>query len=210
MKKHIIFDFDGTLWDSFHVSLSWYNKFSKFFWLKNITTLEEIDFLRKSEPNEILKYIWLSTWKIPFFLILVKLYINFHRNDVSLFPWISDLLHKLKDDWYMLYILSSNSTSFIKNRLKNIWEKSCISRIVGSSSLLSKDKNILSLLQKEWIDISEAIYIWDEVRDIVACNKINIDSVAVSRWYSHKEALVTHTNSIIDTVDDLFEYIQKH
>ena len=94
-KQHIIFDFDGTLWDSFWLAVKALATFAPYFWYKSITSPEEIEALRKMTPQEILGYIQIAKRKIPFVALVAKMYMKLHKTDVSLFEWTAATIKKL-------------------------------------------------------------------------------------------------------------------
>ncbi len=203
MKKHLIFDFDGTLWDSFWLALKTLNTFSPYFWYSALTEPEEIENLRKMTPHEILSYMKIAKRKIPFIALIWKLYMKLHRDEISLFDWSASLLKSLHASWHKIYTLSSNSKSLITSFMKEAKIDQLIVDIVWSSSILWKEKSISSLLRKHDLDLESSLYIWDEVRDAQACTKVPIDMVAVWRWYSHPEVLDKQSIPVVTTRKEL-------
>lgn len=189
MKKHIIFDFDGTLWDSFSVALKTLNTCAPYFWYNKIKTEEEIQHIRKMSPLEAIQYMWVAKRKIPFLAFIGKLYMRRHREEITLFDWVPECIKILSQHNQKVYILSSNSRSFIQKFISEANLTHLIEDIVWSSSILWKEKNITKLLKKYWIEKEEALYIWDEVRDAEACKKVPVDMIAVWWGFSHPEIL---------------------
>src|SRR4051812_43702277 len=89
-----IFDFDGTLADSFPFFASVYNRLADEYGFRRVEA-EEADVLRRLGAREIMARVGLPAWKLP---SVTRRFIALMRENahaVPLFPGVPELLHDL-------------------------------------------------------------------------------------------------------------------
>jgi len=184
MIKAIIFDFDGTLADSFLVTLNCANKISKEFNCKQVKYSKSLH--DKSMHKIINEDMKLPFYKLPSYTKKIKLLMKEEIDNIHLFEGISETMKELKKR-YKIMILTSNS----KNNVKHILNKENlkVNSIFSDSSIFGKHNVIKKLLKKYNLRKDEVIYIGDEIRDIEACKKANVKIIAVSWGFNSREVL---------------------
>ena len=185
MIKYIVFDFDGTLADTFEV-------------IKNIALNEygheyggdDIDFeLFKNEGTKsFLKKMNIPLWKLPEMALRVTSKLRNSKN-IKLFPGIIDVLSNLTANNYKLGILSSNSKENIIDTLKKHHIENLFEFVYSDSSLFGKHLVLKKMCRIHNINPLDVIYIGDEDRDIVAAKKVKIKNIAVTWGFNSKEKL---------------------
>ena len=177
MVKYIIFDFDGTLVDSKDAVISGFNQLAQKHSFKKIQP-GDIDYLRQLPVKERCKILNVPAYKLPYFAVeFYSLYKNSVR-DLVMFNGVKELLEALNKKGYKLAIISSNS----KENIKEFMEKNrieCIQQIICSNKIFGKDKVIKKFLRDNKLKSSEAIYVGDEQRDILACKKSGVKIIWV-------------------------------
>jgi len=204
-KKHLIFDFDGTIVDSLGLLVKIYNQVCHNYscLLVDINDKEE---LRKLKSQEILRRYKISFFKIPFLLIKVKKEFKRRILEVKIFEGISLVLKELKNKGFDLYILTSNSKENVEIFLKNNDLLNIFSFVYSSSNVFGKDKSIKKFLKFKNINLNECVYIGDETRDIEAMKRISLPIISASWGFNSKEALVKlHPDKIIDKPERLLD-----
>lgn len=186
-KKVIIFDFDGTIADTFDSILKIINRLSDEFGYKKVKE-DDVDKLRDKKSQEILKNSGISMIELPFFIKRVKSELNKEIESLKPTKGIKDALLKLKKDGYKLVILTSNSKENVSKFLKKN-NLDLFDFIYSGSSIFGKSKVINSLLKKLSLRPEEVIYVGDETRDIEAAKKTNIKIIAVSWGFNSKQIL---------------------
>ena len=184
MIKYIIFDFDGTLADTFVVIK------------RSAMNLDEskkkdvhFEDIKNASIKEMFKTYKTPLWKLPRFVRIVKRELREKiETDVKTFKGMPDVLNKLKKK-YNLIILSSNSKENIEKFLKRNKLQDIFHLVYSDSTIFGKDKKLRKLFKKHKISKDEVIYIGDEVRDIEACKKLGIPIVAVAWGYNSKDFL---------------------
>lgn len=111
---------------------------------------------------------------------------------------------------YNLAVVSSTSSSYIKNYLKERNILSNFSDILGSDLALSKSDRIRSLLKKYNILSQDAVYITDSLGDILEGNECGIKSIGVT-WGLHSKETLEKGNpvAIIDDPVKLFNLVNN-
>ncbi len=180
MIKYIVFDFDGTLADTFEV-------------IKNIiqkdyeVSEKDFELLKEMGLKKIIKKLNIPYWQVPKIssIIMSKLKDN---SNIKIFPGIIDILCELKNN-YKLGIVSSNTKENItkilrENKIENLFEF-----IYSNSSIFGKHLVLKKMCKKLNIKPSELIYVGDEDRDIIAAKKLNIKSMAVTWGFNSEKRL---------------------
>jgi phosphoglycolate phosphatase len=172
----IIFDFDGTIADTFDFISIEFNKISKRLG-ENKLTLYEINRLHNDTfENLIGKY---PLWKILLIAFLLQNRMSKNISSVKIHSGIKELILDLYSQGYHLAIFSNNTPSIIHKFLAFHGLENCFEQVVGRRNLSSKSKAMSKFINKYKLDPDKTIYIGDEVKDILAAkdNGIKIMSV---------------------------------
>ena len=182
----LIFDFDGTLGNTFT---------SQFEILKQVAKVEKIDFDQNLDPEnhkrlsikEIIKEYKIGPIQLSRMIKKSQKELNKVFEEIDFFPDLEEVLRFLAKD-YKLGILSSNSQENIEKflYLKNM---EIFDFIYTGQNLFGKDKIFKKLIKEENLDKDSILYFGDEVRDIEACQKLDIKVAAVTWGFDHQEIL---------------------
>ena len=188
MTKTIIFDFDGTLADTFEVIVSITNSLAVEFGYQPVGK-EDIPKLQNLSSREIVRQSEISFFKIPFLIRRLRRELENRITEVNLFAGIKELILDLKAEGYALGIITSNSRENVTalmafNGLEKIFDF-----IWSSSKLFGKDKSIAKLIKREKLNLQDVFYVGDETRDIDAAKKAGVGAIAVSWGFNSIEAL---------------------
>ncbi|MBU2645518.1 HAD-IA family hydrolase [bacterium] len=200
--KTLIFDFDGTVVDSFDLGLSIFNDIAKRYNKNDLSDLSTEE-IRSMHALQVVRHFGIPFYQIPFYVYLAKK--DFKKNIVTVkaFPQIKSVLEALKDD-YQLAILSSNSRSNITKVLKNN-DIDIFDFIHSGSSIFGKARAIKSAVRKQGLKLSDIAYIGDEARDVDAAKSMGIPMIAVCWGYNSKDLLAKHNPDIL--VDDFSDLL---
>lgn len=204
--KTILLDFDGTIANSFDNIINCINNLSKKY---KYDKIEKTNIIRDENIKNLFSKIKIRWYKIPFYMRDLKLCLRKDMDNVELFVDFADCLTKLKND-YNLVILSSNNS----NTIKDILEKNkmnIFSEICPDSSLNGKQKTIKKFLKQNKISMENVIYVWDEIRDIHACQKAWIPIIAVSWWFNNRQSLFKNNpDYLADNIDEFKAILNLH
>jgi HAD superfamily hydrolase (TIGR01549 family) len=206
-KKVIVFDFDGTLADTFDALVMITNRLALEFGYPP-TTPEELPKLRNLSSREIIRQSGVSLFKIPFFLKKIREYLHQEILNLKTIPGIKEALVQLKHEGYCLGILTSNSEENVKLFLTKHGMQDLFTFIYSETSLFSKDKSLQKLMKKNNLSSEEIIYVGDETRDIEASKKIHIKAIAVTWGFNSGEVLAKHNpDFLIQQPSELIEVL---
>ncbi|QQR77269.1 MAG: HAD-IA family hydrolase [Candidatus Moraniibacteriota bacterium] len=204
-KRVIIFDFDGTLVDTAKILFRVFNNLAKRYQYQPISIEETLRLKNKDIKDLIHSHAKIPFWKLWAFTRQVKNQYRSYADTIELFPDIKSMIHSLQKRGYTIGIVSSNATDTISTLLK----KFDISvEFISTSSIFGKAKTLNAISSKRHLDRAEVIYIGDEIRDVEACQKGNIDMLAVTWGFSSKDALQKTTTPTIDHPLEILEIFQ--
>ena len=183
MLKAVLFDFDGTLADTGHIMFKAYEKLGDKYELPAVNH-DEIDQIRALSIRDRFKKAGVPIFKMPAILRETKQVYADHINTAKPFPGSAELLKSIKDRGLLLSIISSNTEKNIISFL-TAHKLDYFDHIRTTSSLFGKHRAIKGFLNELRLKPEEAIYIGDELRDIIACKKVPIRVVAVTWGYDH-------------------------
>jgi phosphoglycolate phosphatase len=205
MTKYLIFDFDGTIADTFQIVERSGLELAKKYGLHIDAAEAKRIGLKKALMKD--KF---PMWKVPRAMMDLKAAINQGiREEVQLFPGMKPVLEQLTQT-YSLVILSSNSKDNIECFLAKNAIQELFSFIYSDSSLFGKQIVINRLCKRHHISLKEMVYIGDEDRDIHAAHKLKIPVIAVSWGYNVRELLAAEKpDYLVDKPEELLGILAK-
>ncbi|MDJ0507854.1 MAG: HAD-IA family hydrolase [Crocosphaera sp.] len=207
--KVIVFDFDGTLADTYEAFVEIANRLSGEFGYKPVAP-EEQERLKHLSARDLIKQSEISPLKIPFVLKRVKSELTHKIKDLHPIDEIPFCLKQLKLAGYRLGIITSNAKGNVNAFLDNHGLHQFFDFIYAETSLFGKHKIIKKLLKEQKLLPHEMMYIGDETRDINSAKKSGVQSIAVTWGFNSAEALakhspdflVTHPHDLINVLDE--------
>ncbi|MGK7377541.1 HAD-IA family hydrolase [Planococcus sp. 1R117A] len=176
--RYIIFDFDGTLADSTQLFMQAWNTFAKQFNYLPVTQEDLVSSRNLTIQQRAKKYEF-PMHKIPIILPKVYQYFKAHMNEVALFDGIKEMLEALARNGYKIVIISSNAQENIELFLRQEGIDT-VSQVLTSSRIFGKDTVIRKFMKQQNLTADQLLYVGDEVRDILACNKVSVPFAWVS------------------------------
>lgn len=188
---HLIFDFDGTLVDSFNCVMEKSMLLAEEYNFRKIDP-REIIYLRDLTTKEIIQYLQIPLYIIPQIIYKIRKSLQSEMKKLHPIPHMPYVLEKLHDAGFSMSILTSNSVENVQ-----IWlEEQNLHRFFDStfieSSFLSKKYVLKKTLRNYRWDRSRLFYIGDETRDIDAAKQNKVDSIAVTWGYNSEKALLQY------------------
>lgn len=185
-----IFDFDGTLANSFPFFASVFNELAGQYRFKQIQ-LHEIETLRHATPRQIMQHVGMASWKLPLVSrgFIRRMRQNAHQ--IELFDHISDSLKFLANSGVRLAIVSSNSRENVAAIL-GAELFALFGQVYCGMSIFGKTAHLKKILKKTGVAAQHAIYIGDQETDAEAAAQANMAFGAVSWGYGSLQALRQH------------------
>lgn len=185
--KLAIFDFDGTLADSFPWFTHVINDTADKFRFRRVEA-HEIDGLRGKSSRQMMQILGVSAWKLPFIGNYIRKRKAQDLHAIPLFAEAPAALRRLHDAGMTLAIVSSNSEANIR-AMFGTDTAALIAHYECGSSLHGKAKRFRAVLRKTRLTPADAISIGDELRDIEAAREAGIAFGAVTWGYTHGAAM---------------------
>ncbi len=206
MFKEIIFDFDGTIADSFGAMMEIFEEHKKEFGFEKFGE-KELKIYKEQGVAELIKKRNISVWKILKILKMGKKLMNQKIKSVEPFEGTKEMLMELKKRGLTLGIISTNSEENIKEFLKKN-KIEMFDYVVGKGSLFGKTRVIKNILKTRKLNKDQVLYVGDEVRDIEACKKIGIKIAAVTWGFSDEKLLAKNKpDFLIGKINKLFKIL---
>jgi len=189
-SDYIIFDFDGTIADTFDLALEIYNTIAPEYNCRPAGP-EDHELLRTKKPQELLKTYGVSRLKLLTLLLRIRKELSRHIPDIKLVSGMEAALREIRNSGYKMGILTSNSVSNVSRFLDINNLSGLFDFIYSGRSLFGKEKVIRRLLIHENLSVERVIYVGDETRDIEATKNAGIPVVAVSWGLNRREVLAS-------------------
>jgi phosphoglycolate phosphatase-like HAD superfamily hydrolase len=201
----IIFDFDGTIADSFDYVVDFLAREA------SITLdAEQRKKLRGFSMMAIARQLGHSR------LRLLRLFWRGRRDmersirQVEPFKGVPDIIHELHAEGHELFILSSNSVANVRTFLHDKSLHKNFLEIYGGIGIFGKAPALRRLLREHTLDKANVVYIGDELRDVQAAQAVGVRSVAVSWGFSRLEDLqALHPTALAHTPAELRKILEE-
>jgi phosphoglycolate phosphatase len=185
-----MFDFDGTLADSFGFFRSVYNGLAEQHGLRRIDG-EQVAQLRAMGTREIMRQIGMPAWKMP---LVAKSFIGKMSENaagIALFDGVAEALRALADAGVVLALVSSNSEHNVR-RVLGPELSALFAHVECGMSVFGKASRMRKVLKSSRIGAAEALYVGDQGTDAEAAAKAGVAFGAVAWGYAPAEALRAH------------------
>ena len=204
--KLAMFDFDGTLADTFPWFLSAVTRLADKHGFNRIES-GELETLRGYSANKIVERLGIPAWKLPRIGIDMRRLMAEEIRQIRPFEGIGAMLRGLSDRGVALAVVTSNAYDNVHHVLGDE-HAALISYYECGASLFGKRGKLRRVLKKSGVRPGEAIFVGDEIRDIEAAKAEGIPFGAVAWGYTHVEALETYSPAVVFTdVDEIVEKV---
>lgn len=193
----VVFDFDGTIADSWAEVYSIYDELKEPLDLPRWSAAE-LRALGRMMPADILRSLSIPLWRVPRVVRSIRQALCDRIDAIEPFPHIREAIATLCAAGCPCRIVSSNSrqsvTSFLgRHDLRGFESIACDIHPFGKASTLRR------LRAGEPRASRLVLYVADEIRDVLAAARAGVRSVAVSWGYGERSALArTGADYIVD------------
>lgn len=207
-NKVLIWDFDGTIANSFDVAIKILLDIQKNAGY-NYSKEELRHLLRNNTYKELFEKFNLSKIKQLYIMYLIKKDVKKYTTKIKPYPHIIESIHELSKT-HDLFLLTSNKKEnvepFLEKHNINIFKHKQYN--VG---LLGKKKKLSQLIKKFNLQTTTTYYIGDEVRDYESSYAANLNPIIVSWGFNSKNLLKKHNiKTIIDSPKELLDYFKNN
>jgi len=184
-----IFDFDGTLADSWPFFLSVFNDIADQHGFRRIDA-EQAERLRHYGPRDVMRHVGMPAWKLPFASrsFIDRMRAATRTGRIPLFDGIGPILRELDRAGVRLAVVSSNAEENVRAVLGP--ELAALMRQYECGmSVFGKAARIRKVVRLASTPPAEALYVGDQTTDADAARRAGIDFGAVSWGYAPIETL---------------------
>jgi phosphoglycolate phosphatase len=185
----VLWDFDGTLADTFSCMASAYNALAA---RRGLRQIDDFEAIRGLSPLAFLRTLGISLVRGPSLLAGVLAAVRRDMPNIRLFDGMAVALDALWQGGCRMSVLSSNSRDNILDCLRANGVADRFESIIGYRSIFGKGDSIRRFLKGRIAPGQRAVYVGDEVRDILAARKAGVDIAAVTWGYNTRELLAEH------------------
>ncbi|MGJ4928399.1 HAD hydrolase-like protein [Bradyrhizobium sp. HKCCYLS2038] len=192
----VIFDLDGTLSDSFPWFRLHVNAVAERFGFRQVKD-EDVDGLRHASTREILDFLAVPRWKLPFIARHVRKLKTAHAASIPLFDGVESMLDTLAAHGIRLALVSSDSEANARQKLGS--RAGLFADYDCSASVFGKARKFRRVVRRARVAPGAVIAIGDETRDIEAARAAGIAFGAVTWGYAAEKALRAHQPELVFT-----------
>ena len=186
--KLVIFDFDGTIADTFDAGVRILNKLAGEFGFRPLHP-NDLEKARDMRTHQLVRFLGVPARKMS--RIARRGSEELHSCIQSIQPLrgMPEALRELRGLGYSLGIITSNTelnvNIFLRNHGLELFDF-----VRCSSKLLGKARMIRSVIRRQHVHAVDILFVGDETRDIEACQRVGVRIAAVTWGYNSRRSLV--------------------
>ncbi|MCW0388358.1 N-acetylmuramic acid 6-phosphate phosphatase [Xanthomonas sacchari] len=187
----VIFDFDGTLADSFPWFLATINGVADEFGFRRFD-VARLDEIRSLSARELMARSGLRWWRVPAVAQRMRTLMSAQIERIALFDGVAELLAQLAQAGVQLALVTSNSHANVARvlgpaLLAQFRDVRC------GAAVLGKRRKLRASLRACGVPAARALCVGDEIRDAEAARQAGIAFAGVTWGYTLPTALQPHT-----------------
>ncbi len=195
--KLLVFDFDGTIADTFENGLEILNMLAGEFGFRSLEK-QDVPKARDMRTRELMRFLGISTRQMSRIAKRGTEEIGKRIDGVQPLPGVVEILRQAQADGFFLGIVTSNSEENVRRFLANHGLE-MFQFVRSSSKLMGKGREVRAVMKSHGLSAREILLIGDETRDIEAAQEVGAHVAAVTWGYNSRRALAALTP------DHLFE-----
>jgi phosphoglycolate phosphatase len=185
--RTMIFDFDGTIADTFHAVIDVLNQLSDEFGYRRADP-DEMAVLTSLGLRELADRVGLAWHRLPALAVRVRKEMSRQMHGIAPCRGVVPVLASMRAQGTRIGILTSNHRDNVDRFLANQPELT-FDFISTGSGLFSKETRLKRLLATQRLALAETCYVGDEVRDVEAARAVGMRSVGVTWGFSSPQLL---------------------
>ena len=187
-RKLIIFDFDGTLADTFPCFVRVFDEAAAKYKFKPLDRANA-QALRGLDARQIMALHDIPLWKTPAIARFMRTRIGDEAHAITLFAGVEAALRTLKERGVVLTIVTSNARANVQ-RILGPELLALFDQVECGAGLFGKLPKVRKVLAATGIAAADTLLIGDEIRDARVAAEAGLDFGAVAWGFNHVDALV--------------------
>ncbi len=201
-----MFDFDGTLADSFPWFVSVANTVADTYKFRRIEA-SEIETLRGYSARQIVQHLSVPWWKLPLIGRHMRRLTAENIGQVHMFEGVDRMLQRLSEAGVIIGLVTSNSCENVR-RVLGPGNAERITYYECDVSMFGKQGPFRRILKQSGVSRHEALCIGDELRDMEAAGQAGIPFGAVAWGFTQIEVLKAHAPAeVFAQMNDIVECV---
>jgi phosphoglycolate phosphatase len=206
--KLVIFDFDGTIADTFDAGVRILNKLAGEFGFRPLQP-KDLEKARDMRTHQLVRFLGVPARKMSRIARRGSEELHSCIHEIQPLRGMPEALRELRRLGYSLGIVTSNTelnvNIFLRNHGLEFFEF-----IRCSSKLLGKARMIRSVIRKQHVHAVDILFVGDETRDIEACQRVGIRIAAVTWGYNSRRSLVAmKPDFVFDDPQELVAFLAR-
>jgi phosphoglycolate phosphatase len=185
-RRAVIFDFDGTIADSFPYVFQYLKMEAR---NTHEYTAEEQDAMRKMSMKRLALHLGVPVWRMVSVYFKGRRYLRAHLDEVQPFKNMSDVIRTLHELGYELYVVSANSRRNVRLLLEREGLIQYFVAAQGNAGFAGKIRILRYLLKRRRLNPKETWYVGDETGDVVAAVAAGMQALAVAWGFADANLL---------------------
>lgn len=204
----VIFDFDGTLADSYPWFTRVINEVADRYRFRRVAE-HEAHTLRSMDARTLMRHVGIPYWKMPFIVRHMRQRKSRELDQTRLFDGVDRLLRQLADAAIATALVSSNTEPNVRTIL-GAENANLIRYYECGTSLFGKASRFRKVLKRSGTPALEAICIGDELRDVDAAQQAGIPFGAVTWGFTTAEALIARSPmAVFRSIDEIADRLAR-
>ena len=180
----IIFDFDGTIADSFDYVVGFFVEQSG----KPLNP-DKKQSLRGLSMKEIAEEMGFKWWQAPKLYLHGRSKMTHQIKNIKPIDGMVEVIQKLHSEGHELFIVSANSAKNIERFLDHHGLRQYFVDVYGGAGFFGKVSVLRKLFKAQSLEIKESWHIGDELRDIQASQSLGLRIIAVTWGFARQSTL---------------------
>jgi phosphoglycolate phosphatase len=186
--KLIIFDFDGTLANTFPTFARVFDQAADKYGFRRLDRDNYVA-LRGYDARQMMAHHGIPLWKVPAITRFMRAGLADDIGDIALFDGMEQVLRTLKAQGVVLTIVTSNSLVNVQ-RILGPQNSALFDQIECGASLFGKLPKVRKVLAATGIARQDTLLIGDEIRDAKVSAEAGVGFGAVAWGFNHVDALI--------------------
>ncbi len=185
--KLLVFDFDGTIADTFDAAVMILNKLAGEFGFRGLSPTD-LERARDMRTRQLMRFLGIPTRKMSRLARRGSEELHACIHSIQPLAGMPEALRELQALGYSLGIITSNTEVNVQIFLRSHGLE-FFDFVRCSSKLLGKARMIRSVIRRQHVRAAEILFVGDETRDIEAAKKVGIRMAAVTWGYNSRRSL---------------------